>query len=33
MNYVFENGMAIGYMDGDRFINFLIPIKAWMLEG
>lgn len=31
MQYVYENGLAIGYMDGDRFVRFATPIKAEML--
>ncbi len=31
MLYVYENGFAIGYMDGDRFVRFLTPIRAEML--
>ena len=28
MNYVYENGFCIGYMDGDRLVRFINPIKA-----
>lgn len=28
MNYVFENGFAIGYMNGDKLIRFVLPIPA-----
>ncbi len=31
MNYVYKDGYAIGYMDGDRFVQFLTPIKQEML--
>ena len=26
MNYVYENGLCIGYMDGDRFVRFVTPM-------
>jgi hypothetical protein len=32
MLYVFENGFAIGYVDGDRFERFITPIPAAMLS-
>lgn len=32
MNYVYENGRAIGYMSGDRFIAFPTPILAHLLQ-
>lgn len=28
MNYVYENGYAIGYMSGETFIMFVTPIRA-----
>lgn len=28
MNYVYENGYAIGYMNGDIFVMFVSPIRA-----
>ena len=28
MLYVYENGYAIGYMDGERLVRFINPIKA-----
>ena len=28
MNYVYSNGMCIGYMDGPRFVRFINPIRA-----
>jgi hypothetical protein len=31
VSYVFKNGFAIGYMDGERFVRFLTPIPAEML--
>lgn len=31
MNYVFENGFAVGYMDGERFVRFTTPINAALL--
>jgi len=31
MIYVYENEYAIGYMDGDRFVRFLTPIRAEMV--
>lgn len=31
MNYVYENGFAIGYMNGDNLILFPSPIKANLL--
>jgi hypothetical protein len=31
ISYVFENGFAIGYMNGGRFVRFLTPIKTEML--
>ncbi len=31
MNYVYENGYAIGYMSGNRLVRFLTPIKQEML--
>lgn len=31
MLYVYESGLAIGYMDGDRLVRFLTPISAEML--
>lgn len=31
MNYIYKDGFAIGYMDGERFVPFLTPIKAGML--
>lgn len=33
MNYVYENGYAIGYMNGDRFVEFVTPIKAGLLPA
>ena len=31
MNYVYENGFAIGYMDGKYFIRFAMPIRQDLL--
>lgn len=31
MNYVYENGMCIGYMDGPRLVRFITPIRAGVL--
>lgn len=31
VNYVYENGFAIGYMKGDLFIRFITPIRAKLL--
>lgn len=31
MNYIYENGYAIGYMQGDREILFAAPILASLL--
>ncbi len=31
MLYVYQNGLAIGYMLGDRFVRFPTPIRAKML--
>lgn len=31
MNYVYENGYAIGYMNGDTLIRFCSPIAANLL--
>ena len=28
MTYVYEAGFAIGYMDGDRLVRFITPIRA-----
>jgi hypothetical protein len=28
MNYVYENGKIIGYMDGERFVRYVTPIPA-----
>ena len=28
MNYVYESGMCIGYMDGPRLVLFINPIRA-----
>lgn len=33
LNYVYENGYAIGYMNGERFVRFLTPIKAELLAN
>jgi len=30
-NYVYQNGFAIGYMDGDKMIYFTSPIPAHLL--
>ena len=30
-NYIYENGYAIGYMNGDRLIRFAAPIAAHLL--
>lgn len=27
-NYIYENGLAIGYMNGDKVIHFTHPIPA-----
>lgn len=32
MLYVYENDLAIGYMDGERFVRFLTPIRAALLD-
>ena len=32
MLYVYENEYAIGYMDGDRLVRFLTPIRAEMVS-
>lgn len=31
MNYVYENGYAIGYMQGNVLIRFAAPINAALL--
>jgi hypothetical protein len=31
MQYVIENGYAVGFMDGDRFVAFLTPVRVEML--
>jgi len=31
-NYIYENGYAIGYMNGEKLILLLAPIKAEMLS-
>jgi hypothetical protein len=31
MNYVYEDGLCIGYMRGDQLVRFLTPIKAGFL--
>jgi hypothetical protein len=28
MTYVYEDGLCIGYMRGDRLIRFITPIRA-----
>lgn len=33
MLYAYENGFAIGYMDGERLVRFLTPIRAQMLAN
>jgi len=33
MLYIYENDYAIGYMDGDRFVRFLTPLRAEMVDG
>jgi hypothetical protein len=33
MNYVYENGFAIGYISGDYFIQYPAPIPANLLAG
>lgn len=33
MNYVYENGYAIGYMNGERLIRFITPIRADLLPA
>lgn len=30
-NYVYQNGFAIGYMNGDKLIRLPAPIKAELL--
>lgn len=31
MNYVYENGYAVGYMNDDKLIYFTAPIPAHVL--
>lgn len=31
MNYVYENGYAIGYLNGDKLFRFSAPIRAALL--
>ena len=31
MNYIYKNGYAIGYMNGDQFIKFPNPIKVELI--
>ena len=31
MNYIYENGFAIGYMNGDYMVRFCAPIPAHLL--
>ncbi len=31
MLYVYEGGFAIGYMDGERLVRFVTPIRADLL--
>jgi hypothetical protein len=31
-NYIYENGFAIGYMNGDKLVRFAAPIKASLLD-
>jgi hypothetical protein len=30
-NYIYQNGFAIGYMNGDKLIRFSAPIAAHLL--
>ena len=33
MLYVFEGGFAVGYMDGNRLVRFVTPIRAEVISG